>query len=48
MITKESVIVACTLAALMLGLLFILVVLCDQIVIILNRLSVIDRVRLDT
>ena len=30
-----------------LGMLFILVVFCDQIVIILNRLRIIDRVRLE-
>ena len=30
-----------------LGILFVMVVLCDQIVIILNRLSIIDRIRLD-
>jgi len=47
-INYETSIVGATICVIMLGLLFVLVVLCDQIVIILHRLSVIDRIRLET
>ena len=42
-----SSLVACSLFLVYLGFLFILVVFCDQITIILNRMSIYDRVRLD-
>ena len=42
-----SSLVACSLFLVYLGFLFILVVFCDQITIILNRMSIYDRVRID-
>ena len=40
-------IISCSLFLIVLGALFMLIVFCDQVVIILNRLSALDRVRLD-
>jgi len=40
-------VVAFTLSLSWLGFLFILAVFCDQIVVILNRLSILERVRID-
>ena len=40
-------IISCSLFLIVLGALFMLIVFCDQLVIILNRLSALDRVRLD-
>ena len=42
-----TIVVAMSIFITQLGLLFMLVVLCDQIVIILNRMKILDRVRVE-
>jgi len=42
-----TAVVAFTLTLSWLGFLFILTVFCDQIVVILNRLSILERIRID-
>jgi uncharacterized membrane protein len=42
-----TAVVAFTLTLSWLGFLFILTVFCDQVVVILNRLSILERIRID-
>lgn len=46
-INQMTAVVAFTLTLSWLGFLFILTVFCDQIVVILNRLSILERIRID-
>ena len=46
-LSTGTVMAGVTLFLIYIALLFMLTVLCDQVVVILNRLSILDRVRLD-